>query len=173
MTVRRALLLACLAASAWSCGPAAEISGSLATGTDADAGLSARDEPFDGGLRQRVYDGGPGASDCPNLSLESIRERVFLQKCGGGQCHSSDAPALGLDLSLAVDELSARLKEPSKQSLTGLPLIKAGAYGSSYLYLKVFLATPTEGDQMPPSAPLDQCTLDSLRDWIQIGAPDA
>jgi hypothetical protein len=172
MPIRRPSALAWVAAIAWSCGPAVEISGALALDTDADAGVAQQNDPFDGGVRQRLYDGGPGGSDCPNLSLESIRERTFLNKCANSGCHGNDQPALGLDLTLPLAELSAKLKEPSKQSLTGLPLIKAGSFGSSYLYLKIFLATPTEGDQMPPGAPLDQCTLDSLRDWIQIGAPD-
>lgn len=169
MTFSRAFFVLAIACAS-SCGPAAELNGTLAV--DSDAGLTARGDPLDGSIRQRLYDGGPGGSDCPNVSLTSIRERVFLTRCGGSRCHASDQPAMGLDLSLEVAELSPRLREKSMETLQGLPLIKPNAYGSSYLYLKIFFATPTEGEQMPPTAPLDQCTLDSFKDWIQLGAPD-
>src|SRR5262245_61926106 len=119
MPIRRPLAVAWVAAIAWSCGPAAELSGRLATDSD---GVPAGGDLFDGGVRRHTYDGGPGGSDCPNLSLESIRERVFTTKCAGSRCHASDQPALDLDLTLPLEALSARLKEPSKQSLTGLPL---------------------------------------------------
>lgn len=164
-------LAALLALSA--CGPAGEITGNLATeGTD--AGLNLREEPFDGGMRRRLYDGGPGSADCPSPTLESIRERTLLTKCANSGCHGADNPAEELDLTLPLEALSARLKEASHQSVTGIPLIKAGAYGSSYLYLKVFLATPTAGEQMPPppNPPLDACTLDAIKEWIGAGAPD-
>lgn len=166
-------MLAMLAAFS-ACGPAAEITGNLATDS-ADAGLNLREEPFDAGTpRRRLYDGGPGSADCPSPTLESIRERTLLSKCANSGCHGADNPAEQLDLTLPLEALSARLKEASHQAVTGIPLITAGAYGSSYLYLKVFLATPTTGEQMPPSPnpPLDACTLDAIKEWIAAGAPD-
>jgi hypothetical protein len=154
-----------------SCGPAVEISGSLAAAGGADAGTNnALDS--DAGVRQRLYDGGPPGDECPQPTLTSIREKVFLAKCSESGCHAAAEPAESLDLTLELAELSARLREAAAQSATGLPLIKANEYGSSYLYLKVFLATPTEGRQMPPDIKLDPCELDAIREWIQVGAPN-
>lgn len=153
------------------CGPAVEISGSLQTAEGLDGGISGN-EDFDAGVRQRLYDGGPAGDECPKPTLASIREKIFLPKCGGSGCHAADDPSEGLDLSLAVAELSARLREPAMQSVANMPLIRPNQYGSSYLYLKVFLATPTDGRQMPPDMKLEPCELDTIRDWIQLGAPN-
>jgi hypothetical protein len=150
--------IAALSFFAFACGPAVEIRGELKTGSDGGASTLA-------GLHG---DGGPSG---PLMTLDDVRTQIFMPSCATSGCHAPPMPPLDLDLSLPTADLAPRLRQISKQSLAKIPLITPNAYGSSYLYLKVFLATPVVGDQMPPSAPLDARLIEDLRTWIQAGAP--
>ena len=44
---------------------------------------------------------------------------------------------------------------------------------ASYLYEKISVARPTEGDRMPASStPLSAEKIEAVRAWIEAGAPD-
>lgn len=151
-----------------ACGPGAELTGQLLVETPRpDAGTSTSTP--DAGIVRR--DAGPVDERCPEPTLTSIREKLFVPTCATAECHAGPAPKEQLDLSLPTSELAARLRGPSRQSASGLKLVEPGAVGSSWLYLKVFFETPTTGQSMPPNMRLDACQLDALREWIEDGAP--
>lgn len=169
--VRSSLALALGSVLTLACGPGAELTGRLLVATPRpDAGTTTSTPTPDAGFGPR--DGGPGTEHCPEPTLTSIREKVFVPTCAVASCHVAPMPKEELDLSLPVAELSARLRERSRESASGLQLVAPGAVGASWLYLKVFFETPTTGDSMPPDLRLDDCQLDGIRDWINAGAPD-
>jgi hypothetical protein len=137
-----------------SCGPAVDIRGTLAVS-----------DPENRSMAQ----GANGSA--PIRALADVQARIFLPSCAGSACHAPPTPAMDLDLTAAVTDLAPRLRQVSKESLTGIPLVTPGAYGDSYLYLKVFLSSSAVGDPMPPSAPLDKTLIAGMRAWIQAGAP--
>lgn len=177
--LRPALLSLVASLAALACGPAADIRGTLVTDRSEliDGG---EPEPEDAGVLEDAgtstvtprRDGGPGSERCPEPTLTSIREKVFLPTCATADCHAGATPEQGLDLSLPLDTLAARLREPSMQSVSGLALVKPGQQGASWLYLKVFLETPATGSQMPPMMRLEECQLRAIGAWIQAGAPN-
>ncbi len=167
--------LALIIALAPACGPAVDIEGALYVPSvvpprrDAGAATSTTPRP-DAGPR----DSGPadaGDPTCPEPTLASIDEVVLRPTCATTSCHVGPTPAEGLAFEGSVVDLASRLRQPSAQSASRMPLVTAGQPGASYLYLKVFLATPPSGDRMPPDAPLSACQLTAIRRWIEAGAP--
>lgn len=158
-----------------ACGPAVDIEGVLydpsALNTTRDAGTRTSTQPRpDAGPR----DAGPidaGAPRCPEPTLEALREKVFVPSCATGGCHTGPSASEGLRLDAMLLDLGARLRQPAAQSPSRMSLVTPGQPGASYLFLKVFLATPPGGGPMPPSGPLLDCELAALRRWIEAGAP--
>lgn len=157
------------------CGPAAEIDGPLFV----PAALTAEDAGVRTATTSTRRDAGPrdaspidaGDPTCPEPTLESVRDRVFLTSCATSGCHTGPQAAQGLALDTLQLDLVSRLRQSAAQSPSSMPLVTPGQPGASYLYLKVFLPSPSVGDRMPPSAPLSACQLAGLRRWIEAGAP--
>jgi hypothetical protein len=103
-------------------------------------------------------------------TLLSIQDNVFTPMCSG--CHTgpaSDMLPSGLDLtSLSMSFMSlvgvASVQEPAVER------VAAGAPDDSYLIHKLE-GTAQTGGQMPLfGQPLDQATIDTIRQWITDGA---
>jgi hypothetical protein len=147
-----------LCASA-ACGPAVSIDGEIVSDESAPATREGPEVPIAEQTKPT----------CNTPVLASLREELFVPSCG--ECHSGAAPAEDLDLTLEGAELRMRLMQPAAQSPSGIPLVKPGSTGSSYLYLKIAVKTPLIGDRMPKDAePLEECTIESVRKWILEGA---
>ena len=96
---------------------------------------------------------------------------MLIPSCATAGCHTGGAASEGLALDGMLLDLASRVRRSAAQSPSGMPLVSAGEPGASYLYLKVFLATPPSGDRMPADAPLSACQLSAIRRWIEAGAP--
>lgn len=175
MASTRSLLPSALALLA-ACGPAVDIEGvlydprALNTGRrDAGTVTSTQPRPDAGPRDAGTIDAGDPR--CPEPTLDSLREKVFLASCATGGCHSGATPSEALSLDALRLDLASRLRQPAAQSPSRMPLVTPGQPGASYLFLKVFLATPPAGGPMPPSGPLLDCELAALRRWIEAGAP--
>lgn len=147
-----------------ACGPAGTVSGELSAAKEAQ-GVSQKEIPA-------VENEPEDERFCVPPSLEALRTELFVPSCATAQCHAGETPAEGLDLSLEPVQLAARLLQPARQSPSGMPLVTPGSIGASYLLLKVALADPLRGAQMPKGeAPIEGCAQEALRTWIIRGAP--
>lgn len=159
-----------------ACGPAVDIEGVLydpraLNTTRRDGGTVTSTQPRpDAGPRDAGFVDA-GDPRCPEPTLEALRDKIFLPSCATGGCHTGPTPAEGLALDTMLLDLGARLRQPAAQSPSRMPMVTPGQPGASYLFLKVFLATPPGGGPMPPRGPLLDCELAALRRWIEAGAP--
>lgn len=144
-----------------ACGPAGgPSSGRLSVDEDPASRLEAAE-------RERAQEPPVQEGPCIEPTLAALSESLFVPTCATGDCHAGAEPSAGLDLSLDVDALEARLAEPSSQSPTGMPLVTKGELGASYLYLKVYLASPLIGRQMPRGGELAECEIEALAAYIE------
>ena len=152
--------------TAAACGPATTVEGEISINAEPQPENELPPAPRTTEGRFRP----PQDGACVELSLPAIQAQIFVPRCTS--CHGAEDPAEGLDLSLEVSELRARLLEPSAQTPSGMPLVTPGSVGASYLLLKVALADPLRGAQMPKDeAPLEDCEQEALRSWILEDAP--
>jgi hypothetical protein len=103
-------------------------------------------------------------------TLQSIQDSVFTPVCTG--CHTgpqgNPLPA-GLDLTSLSASFMALVDVPSTQN-GALDLVEPGDPDASYLIRKLE-GTAAVGVRMPAFAtPLDQDTIDTIRQWITDGA---
>jgi hypothetical protein len=114
-----------------------------------------------------VIDAPPG-----EVTLESIQTNIFTPRCAiAGGCHAgADAPH-GQDLSEGrtyasiVDVASAEVPEFLR--------VEPGDPDNSYLLMKVSGDPRIAGERMPFGGPyLELAEIDSIRQWIEAGAPD-
>ncbi len=106
-------------------------------------------------------------------SLASIQNNIFTPTCSVAGCHSGppgpNLPA-GMDLSSANASFSSLVNIASFQEPTILR-VATGDADNSYLIHKLE-GTSAQGSRMPQGGPfLDQATIDVIRLWIDIGAP--
>ncbi|MFC3123324.1 hypothetical protein [Agaribacter flavus] len=106
--------------------------------------------------------------DAVQANLASIHEKVLVPRCT--QCHAGANAPLGL----AMDDLdTTRTNLINVDSATN-PTFKRvlpGDAENSFLYLKISGA-PIAGNQMPlGEAPLDATTQETIKQWINNGAP--
>ncbi len=106
-------------------------------------------------------------------SLASIQNSIFTPTCSVAGCHSGppgpNLPA-GMDLSSANASFSSLVNIASFQETTILR-VATGDADNSYLIQKLE-GTSAQGSRMPQGGPfLDQATIDVIRLWIDIGAP--
>lgn len=102
-------------------------------------------------------------------TLDSIQANVFTPICSG--CHTGQGDSLPGSMNLTNAESSminlvgvASAEQPQLQRVT------AGDPDNSYLIQKLE-GTATVGSRMPlGGAPLDQATIDAIREWIANGA---
>ena len=106
-------------------------------------------------------------------SLASIQSNLFTPTCSGSGCHSGPVgPNLpvGMDLSSATASFSSLVNISSFQEPTIFRVAVGNAAGS-YLIQKLE-GTSAQGSRMPQGGPfLNQATVDVVRRWIDVGAP--
>lgn len=105
-------------------------------------------------------------------TLDDIQANVFTPTCSTSGCHTGPAGGglpSGMDLSDA-DASFANLVGISSTEQPTLSRVEAGDPDISYLVQKVE-GTAASGSQMPlGGTPLDQATIDDIRQWISNGA---
>jgi hypothetical protein len=100
-------------------------------------------------------------------TLTSIQDNIFTPICSG--CHSGPGGAAGLDLTSLSASFNALVNVASSE-VGALSLVDPGDPDDSYLIQKLE-GTAAVGAQMPRFAtPLDQATIDVVRQWITDGA---
>ena len=97
-----------------------------------------------------------------------IQTQVFDASCAFSGCHGgTQSPQLTADV--AYDNIVNKSGPSSSFSY-----ITPGKPQESYLFLKIIGAPGITGSRMPRgSGPLDQVLIDSVRSWIERGAPAA
>jgi hypothetical protein len=100
-----------------------------------------------------------GADACDAATVATI----FAQTCVKAGCHDANAPAGGLDLSVA--DLEARLVGVASGTCAGEVLVVAGDPDASFLVEKLS-AQPDCGLPMPVGAPLPGEQIECVRDWV-------
>ncbi|WP_395344517.1 hypothetical protein PN836_007050 [Ningiella sp. W23] len=101
-------------------------------------------------------------------TLASIQEKVFTPICV--QCHAGGNAPLGLGLD-DLETSQSNLIDIDSATNPTFKRVLPGDADNSFLYLKISGA-PIAGNQMPLGlAPLDQETQDTIKQWINDGAP--
>lgn len=103
-------------------------------------------------------------------SLQSIQETVFTPSCSG--CHTGNGDSLpaSMDLADAAASYDNLVGVESVQQ-PDLERVTPGDADASYLIHKLEGADSISGEQMPAFAePLEQSTIDTIRQWIDEGA---
>lgn len=104
-------------------------------------------------------------------SLASIQASVFSPSCAG--CHNGAGDSLpgSMNLSSAQSSFAALVDVASVQQ-PALDRVEPGDADASYLVRKLEGGPGIGGVQMPQGGPpLDQPTIDAIRQWINDGAP--
>jgi hypothetical protein len=116
--------------------------------------------------------GGSGGGGGLQPTLSSIWLNVFSMTCVSG-CHEVGGvgfAATGLDLSTQQLTFDGMVGVPSAE-VPAILRVAPGDPGNSYLIDKLELSPEAILDQMPLGAlPLDDATIDVIRDWITDGA---
>ncbi len=102
-------------------------------------------------------------------TLSSIQDNVFTPTCSG--CHNGSGGALPGSMDLGDAEASfANLVGVASEQEPQLERVTPGDADASYLIRKLE-GTASTGVQMPASGtPLEQSTIDTIRQWIDAGA---
>lgn len=102
-------------------------------------------------------------------TLMSIQETVFTPSCSG--CHTGNGDMLPASMDLADTAASyENLVEVASVQEPDLERVTPGDADASYLIHKLE-GTADTGNQMPAfSEPLEQSTIDTIRQWIDEGA---
>ncbi|MCK6525736.1 hypothetical protein L6R49_30405 [Myxococcota bacterium] len=98
------------------------------------------------------------------VAFQTVSDNV-IAGCAFSSCHGSGTGGLTLDGSA---EDHTRLL--SGESVTGVPYVVPGDPDASYLVHKLEGGPDIEGELMPPGTPLDEETINLVRDWIAEGA---
>lgn len=115
--------------------------------------------------------GCPGSLENPDrfagascsLSID-VEQDIFVDKCGGSQCHEGAMPAANLDL-VSADVLS-RLRDVPGAGCNGRALIQTEAPDGSAI-LDRLAEMPECGLRMPLGAdPLPQAEIDCVRAYV-------
>lgn len=111
---------------------------------------------------------GDGVAGAARLSV--IQTQIFDKHCVT-DCH--EATSAAADLRLNRGKSYAALVNAASQQIASQVRVVPGDPDRSYLVKKLEGGPGIVGDQMPRLAPpLDQSTIDLVRDWIKRGAPD-
>lgn len=107
------------------------------------------------------------AVDGVQPTLQSIQDNVFTPICSG--CHTGGGGAAMLDLT-ALTASFTNLVDIASVEVPSLDRVEPGDPDASYLIQKLE-GTAAVGGQMPlGGTPLDQATIDAIRQWIADGA---
>ena len=163
------------------------VEGKCATATP-DGGRPIRDagpldaDPIDTGIEDvgvdppdaGAEDAGPICEVPPELA--QIQAQIFgangQESCNQAACHGQSA-AGGLQLTLPVAQLrEVLLGDTNDPAAPQQKLVLPGDPSASRLYVIVSTRVPGgNGGPMPPIGPLDPCDVDTIRRWIENGAP--
>lgn len=106
-------------------------------------------------------------------SLSAHVQPIFNSNCALSGCHDASSPALGMNLSAGAAYLNT-VDVPSVQS--SLDRIEPFSTADSYLIHKLQgtqASVGGSGSQMPRNAsPLSEATIDMIRAWVRVGAPN-
>ncbi|MBI1316978.1 hypothetical protein GC167_09000 [bacterium] len=98
-----------------------------------------------------LYEDIGGSCDTTSLSYGAEIAPLLGTQCGTSGCHDAQTQQSGLDLTTYGDA-SAIALDGRLMGRVSLPTGSGGA--------------------MPPSGQLDPCSLDHLRQWVALGAPN-
>lgn len=113
---------------------------------------------------------GGGSTGPITADFRSIQDNVFTPICS--KCHIGASAPQGLQLD-AAHSYNLLVGVPSSEQ-SNLLRVKPGDPNSSYMVRKIEGASGITGGQMPlGETPLDQTTIDAIRQWITNGAPNA
>jgi hypothetical protein len=147
---------------------ASEIDGPLYVPPQADGDVDLPPVPV-------CIDADPGAAPLSEVSLDTVRDTLFLPACAFSACHGSGGAA-GLDLT--VPDLHAALLDHAVQADTTLPLVAPGDPDGSWLMRVLSQCEPVDDAgtvvaHMPRNAPvlMDDAIVATVRAWIAAGAP--
>ena len=120
-------------------------------------------------------DGGtnPPPPPPPPLSFALHVEPTFTANCALGGCHVAPTPAGGLDLRQA--QAFGNLVNVVSSQVPHLSRVTPNDPDSSYLIIKLIGDAALVGgvaDQMPPGGALRAGQIDTIRLWIDAGAPN-
>jgi mono/diheme cytochrome c family protein len=103
-------------------------------------------------------------------TLQSIQDNVFTPICS--VCHTGGGAMLPGSMNLtSVAASFGSLVGVASEQQPGLQRVEAGDADNSYVIRKLEGAPGITGAQMPFGAqPLDQATIDAIRQWITDGA---
>jgi hypothetical protein len=113
---------------------------------------------------------GSGGDDSGPLTadLQSIQDHVFTPICS--KCHIGAGAPRGLQLDSAHAFMD--LVGVASVEVPSLQRVKASDPDSSYMIQKIEGASGIQGGQMPlGEQPLDQTTINMIRQWVTNGAP--
>lgn len=114
------------------------------------------------------------SQDQSTVTLDSIRQNIFIPTCASTSCHNSMSPKAGLALDgrNAYANLVVVPAQNEAAAAAGKQLVVPGRPEQSFLYQKLTgNLTPDEGDQMPQTGvPLPPEQVEAVRQWILRGA---
>ncbi len=130
--------------------------------------------PYDAGPR----DAGPRDAGCPlPPQLSAIQQQIFGRtnqpNCNQGNCHgAAQAGNLRLDSPLAT--LRADLLGPTRAGQANEPnIVVPGEPQNSRLMTIISNRNPGGGGgAMPPTGLLEACDIETIKVWIENGAPE-
>lgn len=100
-------------------------------------------------------------------TFSSIEKNVFRVRCALSGCHATDTRSAGMDLS-TNQAYSNLVGIPSVLSVQGLNRVEPFNSNASFLIKVLDGSNPTK---MPlNSTPLDNATIDKIKQWIDDGA---
>ncbi len=119
----------------------------------------------------------PGPCSEP-VSFASQIQPIFTSSCGSGLCHldGQSASSLRLDEGVAYSQIVG--VSATQPGFSSLNRVEPGDPDNSYLYRKLQNSSNADyfGNRMPNSGvgrpPLDDASLQLIRDWISQGASD-
>jgi hypothetical protein len=103
----------------------------------------------------------------PPPTLKEIEAEVFAKSCAFSTCHKGASPAGGVALDGPTYDI---LVNKESVVVPGNILVVPGDPAGSYLYQKLTQTKPTNGTQMPPTAPLGAARTEMIEAWIEAGA---
>jgi len=120
------------------------------------------------GNSARAADDPPAEEGPFEPTIEAIQENVFTPTCT--ECHAGNVPSGNLSLDDAQTSYD-NLVDVDSREVSSLKRVSPGDPDNSYLIHKLE-GTQESGAQMPKGRePLDQETIDVIRQWITDGAP--
>ena len=116
-----------------------------------------------------LLDTGTGIPEGPTLT--SIQASIFTPRCALGGCHAGPEPQQGMDLS-AGNSYAHIVRVPSTE-LPAFQRVAPKVSADSYIIMKLSGDPRISGERMPFGGPyLTLAEIDSIRQWIDAGAPN-